>query len=141
MLSEAQAQQGPLDEKIRNERSTFDHHKEVWHWLLSMCLTRTIPASATWALTCGLVVSSLLECQSFELRFSFFVCFAGTQVVDEMHRKLGMAREQVDLAQARKEELWEKGALHLCMLYLCMAYFSHVVLVHFIFCAGSIPIG
>ena len=32
------------------------------------------------------------------------------QVIDEMHRKLGMAREQVDLAQARKEELWEKGA-------------------------------
>lgn len=32
------------------------------------------------------------------------------QVVDEMNRKLGMAREQVDLAQARKEELWEKGA-------------------------------
>jgi hypothetical protein len=31
------------------------------------------------------------------------------QVVDEMNRKLGMAREQVDLAQARKEELWEKG--------------------------------
>jgi hypothetical protein len=34
------------------------------------------------------------------------------QVIDEMHRKLGMAREQVDLAQARKEELWEKGALN-----------------------------
>lgn len=31
-----------------------------------------------------------------------------------MHRKLGMAREQVDLAQARKEELWEKGALVPC---------------------------
>jgi hypothetical protein len=28
-LSEAQAARGPLDEKIRNERSTFDHHKEV----------------------------------------------------------------------------------------------------------------
>lgn len=28
-LGKAQAQQGPLDEKIRNERSTFDHHKEV----------------------------------------------------------------------------------------------------------------
>jgi hypothetical protein len=41
------------------------------------------------------------------------------QVIDEMHRKLGMAREQVDLAQARKEELWEKGerirSLRLCV--------------------------
>ena len=28
-LSEVQAQKGPLEEKVRNERSTFDHHKEV----------------------------------------------------------------------------------------------------------------
>lgn len=28
-LSEAQAAQGPMEEKVRNERSTFDHHKEV----------------------------------------------------------------------------------------------------------------
>ena len=42
-------------------------------------------------------------------RLTPFGC-AVAQVIDEMHRKLGMAREQVDLAQARKEELWEKGA-------------------------------
>lgn len=29
-------------------------------------------------------------------------------VVEELHRKLGTAKEEVDLAQAKKEELWEK---------------------------------
>lgn len=30
------------------------------------------------------------------------------EVVEELHRKLGMAKSEVDVAQARKEELWEK---------------------------------
>ncbi len=32
------------------------------------------------------------------------------KVVEELHRKLGMAKSDVDLAQAKKEELWEKCA-------------------------------
>lgn len=37
-LSEVQAQKGPLEEKVRNERSTFDHHKEVRSWLVVLAL-------------------------------------------------------------------------------------------------------
>ena len=32
--------------------------------------------------------------------------------MEELYRKLGMAKEDVDLAQAKKEELWEKCAPH-----------------------------
>mmetsp|Transcript_8557 Transcript_8557/g.25615 ORF Transcript_8557/g.25615 Transcript_8557/m.25615 type:complete len:553 (+) Transcript_8557:754-2412(+) len=34
------------------------------------------------------------------------------KVVEELHRKLGMAKQDVDLAQAKKEELWEKAKYH-----------------------------
>lgn len=38
-------------------------------------------------------------------------------MVEELHRKLGMAKQDVDLAQAKKEELWEK-----CVLPPCPAF-------------------